>query len=155
LLSRSFNEEFSRASAALLATYEEIEERGRDRAYAERFEAWRQSHEPLFRRIALAIPGERDLALRILNDGGKFAPSEWPAEWSGMRDQLTARMRGERVPPSDSRSPALFEIPRFGDGPGRMGEQEWLVLELNLDYIRTSLLPDMLKKYVGIYDAEV
>jgi signal transduction histidine kinase len=56
----------------------------------------------------------------------------------------------------------LFELPRFGSGRegDRSGEQEWLVLELNLDYMRGVLLPEMLARYLGDagkldYDAEV
>jgi signal transduction histidine kinase len=147
LLSRGFDDEISAAVTALIPNEAEIDRLGRERAYASHYQASGQS---AIRRVALAIPDRGVVSLEILNpDSGEFVPREWPAEWSVMRDQLTARTAGEPVPPSDPRSPYLFEIPRFGGGPGHQGEQEWLVVELNSDYLRATLLPEMRKKYLG------
>ena len=149
LLARSFNDEISNATAALTATASEIDEIGRDRAYAARYASWRG---PMFRRIALAIPDGGDTMLRMLDlNTVQFSPVEWPQEWSRLREQLRSRLSGRPVPPGDSRTPSLLEIPRFGPG----GEQEWLVLELNVDYLRATVLPELLRRYAGdSYDAE-
>src|SRR5215470_2122524 len=55
-LSRTFNEEVSSTLASLAPSPEEIEQAGREAAYGAQFQRWRQSHDPLFRHIALAIP---------------------------------------------------------------------------------------------------
>jgi signal transduction histidine kinase len=151
LLSRSFNDEISNSVQALTPSDSRIEELGREPAYAARYESWKASHEPIFRRIALAIPDHDDVILRMLDlNTARFSTADWPQEWSLLRSRMRARLQGG-APPGDSRNPSLFEIPRFGDG----GEQEWLVLELNINAVRSSLLPEMLRKYVGDFDAEV
>jgi signal transduction histidine kinase len=55
-----------------------------------------------------------------------------------------------------------FGIPRPGAGPPGFGraEQEWLVVELDLDYVRTDVLPELLQRHLGAggrldYQAEV
>src|SRR5580692_8310726 len=53
LLSMSFNEEVSNAASGLVPTSYQFEELGPEAAYAARYETWRQSHGPWFRRIAL------------------------------------------------------------------------------------------------------
>ena len=61
----------------------------------------------------------------------------------------------------DPRDSALIDLPRFGPaidvfgGPG-FQEQEWMVVELNLDYLRGTVIPELLYRYLGKdYDAEV
>src|SRR5207302_4788689 len=50
------------------------------------------------------------------------------------------------MPPAPTwQNAALFEFPRFGIG----GEQEWLVVELNTEYVRGSLLPELVQRYLG------
>jgi signal transduction histidine kinase len=154
LLARSFNDEISNACLAMIPESYQIDDQGTLAAYAERYKRWKSSHEPLFRRIAVAIPrdipGGRDVELWNLNlESSQFERAEWPAEWGD------ARLRGGpgRGPaaPMRSQAPGLIEVPRFGAdsvGPGR-GEQEWLLAELNLDYVRTALLPELLNKYVS------
>jgi len=96
----------------------------------------------LFRRIALAIPSEGAIALSTLNlDTGEFSRTEW----SAMRERLEARQDHRSSSPLKAASAALLEMPRFGEG----GEQEWLIVELNVDYVRDNVLPELLKKYVG------
>jgi signal transduction histidine kinase len=51
-------------------------------------------------------------------------------------------------------------VPRFGLGPSGGGEQEWLLLELDVTYTRAHKLPDLLVRHLGAggkleYDAEV
>jgi signal transduction histidine kinase len=61
------------------------------------------------------------------------------------------RVRGKPGQPEDRAESSVIEIPRFG---GEM--QEWLLLELNTEYIRANIFPELRRKYLGDdYDAEV
>jgi signal transduction histidine kinase len=163
VLSRNFNEEISAAVAALVPSWEQLEQMGRERAYSAQYLRWKESHERLFRRIALAVPVDGKPQLLNLDlDTGQFSPMDWPPEWSGMRDRAQSRLDGSG--PSGPAAPhaTLIELPRFAGpesgGPPR--EQEWLLLDLNLDYLDRTLLPEFLTRYLGDagkldYDAEV
>ena len=200
LLRRGFNEEIESAGAGLLPSTSQIDEVGREPAYAEQYKRWEASHERLFRRIALAVPTDGSVELLLLDfDQKSFSKAEWPAEWAGLRERMLARRMGGPVAATSLEESVLLEAPRFGGGPpggremrppppdlrrgfgrrekgppqppdrgprqpgapvGRGGEQEWLVMELNLDYLRSALFPEMLNRYLGgagklEYDAEV
>ncbi len=168
-LSGSFNEEISKSADALFPAADQLEKLGREPAYSAQYLHWKDSHERVFQHFALAIPEATGLRLLNLNlDTAQFSPIEWPADWTPMRERLMQRLAGRggaglTLPGG----PALFELPRFGSpelgrepgrGPGR--EQEWLVLDLNLDYVRRTLLPELLRRNLGRagtldYDAEV
>ncbi|HLJ17040.1 MAG TPA: hypothetical protein VKV15_21285 [Bryobacteraceae bacterium] len=87
----------------------------------------------------------------------------WPSEWTAVRERLSARLLGERLGPDQAST--LIEVPRFGPDGGdasngrRPAEQEWLLIDLDVDYTRGTLLPAMLNRYLGDsgldYDAEV
>lgn len=110
---------------------------------------------------------------------GTFASADWPAKWSSLRNRLNARafgdpsMRIESFRSSYADDVALIELPqfirpepglRFGgfsvDAPGGQpergfvgarppGELGWTILELDLDYVRDNLLPELLQRYLG------
>jgi signal transduction histidine kinase len=160
-LSREFNAEIANACAGLMPSYPEIEELGREKAYANRYLQWKQSHDRIFSRIALAVPHDVSLDLRNLDrEKAEFSPAAWPAEWSAARDELLARLNHTglfgRVPAGPSN---LITVPRFG-GPGQP-EQEWLVVEVNLEYVRGTMIPELLRRYLAAggakldYQAEV
>jgi signal transduction histidine kinase len=152
LFSHGFNEEISNAIAALSASQSEVDRDGSAAAYSARYQAWRSSQEQVIRRVALATPDGENVGLQLLNpSSGKFAPTAWPPEWSVTRQRLEMHVRGTSAPPQDRAESSLIEIPRFGGGM-----QEWLLLELNTDYIRSSVFPELRRKYLGDdYDAEV
>jgi len=173
-LSREFNAELTRDCTSLLPSTSEIEELGAEKAYAAQYARWRDSHDRVFSRIALAIPKNGELVVYHLDLAtAQFKPGELPAEWSQMRDRMRAREGGGRGPgpgrgfgQRDQRSDSLLiEMPRFantqdGPGPPRPIEQEWLLAELNVEYARTVLLPELLHRYLGgggklDYQAEV
>jgi len=162
LLRRNFDDEITSACQALVPTAAQIESMGREDAYLAQYRKWTESHERVFRRIALAVPQDGALGLLMLYPPqARFLPAEWPQEWSAMRDQLTARLEGEIPPPWVRETPSLIELPRFGPAPeGALAELEWLLAELNLDYIGGTLIPEMLTRYLGSsgkleYDAKV
>ena len=177
-LSRDFNSEITRACTALLPSGAQIEQLGREKAYAAQYLQWRESHDHMFNRIALAVPQDGSLAVSFLNlDSGQFAPGEWPAAWSGMREQMMARLNGAPLAPITPSDSALIDLPRFTrmergsdlaapgsrargprfgrmndgniPGPQRPREQEWLLLELNLNYVRDAMLPELLQRHLG------
>ncbi len=90
--------------------------------------------------------GER---LKILNpETAQFSPREWPRDWSSSPDNLIT------VPQRNFRPP-------FVSGRDREQAGERLILELNLDYVRGTLLPELLHRYLAAgggkldYQAEV
>jgi signal transduction histidine kinase len=167
LLRRSFNDQISTACATFVPSASQIERVGREQAYLEQYRSAPESAHQVVRRIALAVPQDGHIVLSLLDSkGDHFSPADWPTEWTAMQNRLYARLRGESVDPSHSRPAALVEFPRFGVAPNatpeRRGrpEQEWLILELKLDYVRNTLLPAMLNRYLGDtgrmdYDTEV
>ncbi len=160
-LSREFDEDIAQACSALLPSNSEIEALGREEAYARRYTVWKKSREPLFSRIALAIPADDSVRLLQLDSQtAHFTPADWPAEWDGVKDQLIARITHSGRPFASSAS-TVIDIPRFEHAHDRpAGEAEWLLLDLNVDYVRGTLLPDLLQKYAGAggkldYEAQV
>ncbi|MBI4903821.1 MAG: HAMP domain-containing histidine kinase [Acidobacteria bacterium] len=170
-LGEAFNTSFAEAVKALRPADSQVESMGREEAYAARFRQWRASGQRLlFRAVALAVPQEEEVNLLLLDFAqGRFQPANWPESWSTMRQHLLARTnRGGRPPPNDLDDTLLFEIPRFGrpphppgtpDGPeARPGEQEWLILELDGDYVRKSVLPRLIQEHLpdpGTFRVEV
>jgi signal transduction histidine kinase len=164
---RDFNSELGVAAGALMPTNAEVDQLGREQAYEHRYAQWKgYSLTPkLFTRIAITWDDHGEPTLRTLQlDSGHFEPADWPASWSAMRDQITARLhRGPGGPPFDSvratELTTLFEQPRFGgfqsrDGNGafpgpRPTEQDWLILEADPSYIANNVLPDLLSRHLG------
>jgi signal transduction histidine kinase len=162
LLARAFNDEISSASSALIPSASTIDELGTLPAYAARYQTWKQSHPQLFRRIAVAIP--ENGAIRLWNldlQASRFQPLEWPSEWNSEHARLLARLNHEMLEPFERQSPLVIELPVFAaerGGPRR--PENWLLAELNPDYIKSTLFPELLTRYVSDgdklnYDAEV
>jgi signal transduction histidine kinase len=152
-LSRDFNSEIASACRALLpANPSEAE-------FANRYEQWRKTagHGQMFRAIAIAQPQTRALTLRRLDlETGAFETTGWPAEWSAIRERLR---RGPPGPPPEDDGPA-FELPLFGmpprGDPSSVREGERLILDLNLQYVRTVMLPELIQRHLGSdYQVEV
>src|SRR5437016_3156251 len=88
-LSRDFNNEITNACAALLPTTSDVDAMGAEAAYAAHYARWKESHDRMFARIGLVQPHDGALDLELLDLGAnRFAPSEWPAAWSGMHGRL-------------------------------------------------------------------
>ncbi len=156
LLRQSFSEQISADCRAYVPVSSEIDQLGREEAYLVRFRRQRQSQDQIVRTIALAIPQEGELVFLVPDrDGRHFLPAEWPAGWSPMLDRLRARLNGGPMPPNRSQALTLIEFPRFGSDPkvskssGPPREQEWLILDLNSDFIAHSILPGLLNRFLG------
>jgi signal transduction histidine kinase len=176
-LSQEFNAEITAAGTALLPSSVPSDLQGRADAYAARYAHWRESsrHTGMFRRIAMATPDHGALALYILDPNtGIYSPAPWPDSWATARRSVAERFEREgpgfrRPFPNSDGDPALIEIPRVTfnrpEGPTptfRPGlppspgqpilppiDLDWLLLELDLDYVRASILPELFQRHLG------
>ncbi|MBY0506983.1 MAG: HAMP domain-containing histidine kinase [Bryobacteraceae bacterium] len=155
-LSAGLDAELSATLGQLQPTPAEVADLGREAAYAARFR--HNPHAKVFRELAIAIPNDGQLTLKRWTPEQGFAASEWPVAWTLLRDQLTSRMRGERLRPGEPNE-FLLEIPRFGRPPvpGGLAEQDWLILELDPAYLRDVFLARQIARHLGpgSYQVEV
>jgi hypothetical protein len=88
----------------------------------------------------------------------KFAHMEWPSHWAVLKRNLDRkRTKPGGAEPFVDPSGALLEVPVFGGGAGI---SEWLVVELDLDYVRNVWLPELVRTFLNfgdkaLYDVEV
>ena len=159
-LVRNFDSEFAENCRALLPGVSEINSQGREAAHIARLREWKSaSPRPLFTRIAVVVPTRDGLELHALDlKAEKFAPMDWPSHWAVLKANLDRkRTTPGGAGPFVDRSGALLELPVFGGGAGI---SEWLILELDLDYVRNVWLPELVRTYLNfgdkpLYDVEV
>ncbi|MCU1335493.1 MAG: sensor histidine kinase [Bryobacterales bacterium] len=152
-LSSDFNTELSTAAAAIQPNEQQVEEVGRQKAYENRYNQWRASamHPRLFRRIAVAGEENGRLALRLFNaETGALELAEWPADWTPVREFVVARLAGRDNGPLRTDDSTLLDIPRFRGRPepGRGGEQDWLLLDVDSNYAGGVILPELLAQHL-------
>lgn len=165
-LSRDFNGEISTACAALLPVQQTGSHDPREEDYSARYLQWRDSsqHEPVFRAIARAVPQGDHLILRRMDLAtGQFTTAEWPDPWQPMRARLDAwlsraqgDMRRPVGPPLEDMG-MLLDVPRFVEasggergGPPVWRVSEWLVLELEPAHLRDDVMPELLRRHLGV-----
>ncbi len=159
-LVRDFDSELAASCRALLPGLSEVNTQGREAAHLARLREWESaSPRPLFTRIAIVVPARDGLELYALDaKAEKFVPMEWPSHWAVLKDNFDRkRTTPGGAGPFVDRSGALLEFPVFGGGAGI---SEWLVLELDLDYVRNIWLPELVRTYLefgdkALYDVEV
>jgi signal transduction histidine kinase len=151
---RDFNSQIAAATNALLPQGRDVEQAGRDKAYLARYQSASESTKKFFSRVALAVPENGELAIYVLDSKRNFFRSdEWPVGWAKLREGLSARLAGRPPLAEQYRPEGVIEFPRFG-GPGdpvggrRLGEQEWLIVEFDRDYLRKVVLPSLLRRYL-------
>ena len=159
-LVREFESELAESCRALLPGLSELSAQGREATHVARLREWKAtSPRPLFSRIAVVVPARDGLDLHALDQQAeKFVPMPWPEHWAALKDNLDQRRRrpGGAWPFTD-RNGVLLEFPVFG---GPSGFSEWLILELDLDYVRNVWLPELVRTYLdlgdkSLYDVEV
>ena len=141
-LSQDFNSEIAEACRALVPANSPEPE------LAARYEQWKRTapNGQIFRAIAIAQPQLRCLNLKT----GAFETTGWPAEWSAIRE----RRRGPPGPPPEDEGP-VFEVPLFGMPP-RAAPSTSLIFELDLQYVRDVILPELIERHLGSdYQVEV
>ena len=152
-LAQDFHGELSGALAALRPLEAQIEASGREAAYAAQWLRWRENaaQPGLLKAAGLAVPKGEALGFLLFDEGKEtFVAAEWPKGWEGMRDVLTQRLRSGRGAPPAGDNPALLELPRFQRREGGPGEEaEWLIVEADLEFVRTAYLPALLARHIG------
>jgi signal transduction histidine kinase len=165
-LSRDFNAEISSATSSLVRFSRARDEQAVESQLEARFAQWQDTsrHPRIFDRIALAIPADGGIVLRMLDfNHGTFTAVPWPAAWSAIRSHIESNangLRADRGPgPPPGNDGLAFVVPVFGApeddrGPGqRFGPREreiaWAVFNLNLQYVRESMLPELLRRDLG------
>ena len=141
----------------------------------EHYEQWKQSsrHAQLFSRVALAVPHDDRLQLRSIEPA--VEPTyDWPPNLKPMQQRLEHNLEPRRAGPDGGGAPPddglrrdneglameypIFSMPqgppRGGRGGGPGGgpfrrELAWVVLDLNPEYLRTTLLPEILQRHLG------
>jgi hypothetical protein len=106
--------------------------------------------------MALAVPERSELDLFVLDSSqNSFRKADWPLGWAKLREGLSARLSGAPPPLEPYRPDGVIEFPRFGGKPDtgessrRSREQNWLIVELDQNYLRSSVLPALLQRYLG------
>jgi len=146
-----FDEEVFNACAALAPSPGETERLGVEGAYAARYARWRVSHPALFRRIALARLREGSLTFEEMDPAtAVFHSGAWPADWGDVRDRLGQPPQSAGRGGASASGYSVLEVPRLrGMRAEPTDAQDWLLLELNLDFVRASILPELLHRYLG------
>lgn len=103
LLTQNFDDELTAASTRLLPSIDEIDQLGREAAFAQRWRQWQATHpRPIFSRVALAVPAGNGFNLLVLDPKTKaLTATAWPRNWDDLRDHLGRRGVGpaDRLPP--------------------------------------------------------
>jgi len=160
---RTLDQEVSEALGDLMPSAPQVAALGREGAYSALYVRWQESHEHLLRRVALAIPEDDGVRLEMLDlRTQRFSPAKWPDEWSALRQSMIERVVGNITAPMPFESPVVFESPRFGPRSegAAAGEQEWLIVEIDLDVFRASIIPEVLNRFLSEngrldYDARI
>ena len=126
----------------------------RERQYAGAYLPPREKH--LVKSVSLAVPEGDGITLRTLNaQSGMFEPRDWPAQWMPVRERMLRKLETRRPGGITEDFPDLVELPYFGPPSPPFREQEWLLLELDLDYIRTFLIPELARAHLAAADYEL
>jgi len=128
---------------------------------------WKKTahHAQMFRRVALAVPLAHSVQLQMLNlDSGVFSVSAWPQAWEVILNHEEAALTwlegGPPPSPGDSGAQAgpegtAFDFavfsarPQVPSLPFRRPQVAWAIFELNPQYARDSMLPEILQRHLG------
>jgi signal transduction histidine kinase len=163
-ISFDFGNEIAAAARALIPADGASDAASVEAEMASRYAQWKTTarHRQIFRHVAIVDPRSKDLVLRSLNlDKDVFETVEWPSDWAALETHLEAMLsaearpgRGFPGPPPDSQG-MLFDLPAFPlSGPGRAngqpsrGEVPTLIFDLNPDYVREVLLPELVQRHL-------
>jgi signal transduction histidine kinase len=176
-LCNAFDSTLTESCNALVPDNEAVNERNRETVHLLRFQKWQAYHsQPIFSRVAVAVPMPGKLALYEQDlTTGELTPISWPSGWSHVYAQLLDTSRHN---PDDDPSGTLFVFtvtnrgtaPRQPTGPPKGGnlptgithnpQSEWVLLELDTNYLCTTWLPELAKTYLNssgplVYDIQV
>ncbi|HTP89014.1 MAG TPA: HAMP domain-containing sensor histidine kinase [Candidatus Acidoferrales bacterium] len=112
----------------------------------------------IFDRIAVAIPRDGGLTLHMLDlETRTFQPVVWPPAWKEMEARLRSHLAPGQPPMAPDSEGLLFEAPILStpDPHGGRREIAWLVLELDLPYLRDTILPTILQRDLDTADYQL
>jgi len=151
-LVRAFDDQIRESCTILMPEAREVRQEGRELAHRTRYESWAATHDRvLFTRMGVAVPEQGILKLYGIDGAGHSAPMDWPAGWETLRVAMIARMKGAGPPPASLDS-SLIEMPvlDYALRPDNSGpEVEWMILEVNQDYVRGKILPALIAEYLN------
>jgi signal transduction histidine kinase len=152
-LSADFDRQLSQSIVAVTPGFPEISRLGTLAASSLRFQNWKKTNDPMIHRVGLLKQDDGRPAFYQPDIAtGEFVQSDLPVEWAGSRDRLEALD-----------SPVL-EFPLYGSMHRRPPDrdlrpppgpplEDWMVVELNAAYIRSTLLPALLKNFLANSDS--
>ena len=147
--SRSFNNEISRAVYELVPSPDALEREG-TAAYEAQYVRWKSLHGGLARRITIGVPHDGEVAFRDLDlRTGRLTSTEVATETlgPGRRDNaLIFRIGRFGV---EGREPARDTQPQARHAQERRTPEAQFIVEVNPDYLRDEVLPEMLTAYLG------
>jgi signal transduction histidine kinase len=153
--SQDFNTDISSAARAVIPAEPPADPAGVERAILGNLDRNLRPYE----RIAVAVPHDNDLMLRVLDAQQRsFRTEEWPANWDRMHQRLLARLRPSEPPRMPGDDGLIFEAPvmplqRSNGFPRR--EIAWIVIELNLPYLRDTMIPEVLQRDLDITEYQI
>lgn len=157
-LARAFDTELAEACAALKPSHAELRESDCVNAFHHRWRDWKAGRgRPMFRKVGVAVPVGREPRLFLPDDTtGGAVRSDWPADWTPLRE-FAARVSWGGPPNLADRSGEFLEFPIFGGhggGDRGRGERGWLLVQLDLDYLRTTWMPELVRSHLGATGAQ-
>jgi len=144
-ISQAFDTEIASAATALLPSDAGTPELT-DEALVRRYLAWEKAsaHPRLFRRVdrARKLDGAPELA-SLDPDRSAFRPTEWPVSWQAVRQYLLTGETPEGARTVAELSLVILPVPRQSGSP-----REWMILEFDTEYLRSTVLPDLLRAHL-------
>lgn len=173
-LSVDFNTEIANACRALLPSDAGPAGAAIEIEVSSRYAQWKTTarRAQMFRHISIAEPRNKTMLLRNLDlDKAVFETAQWPADWAPVKERLenmlsaeTRERRGFPGPPPEEQG-MVFELPAFGisapdrpNGQFEPAESPSLIFDLNPEYVRDVLLPELLQRHLetgGTLDYQV
>lgn len=157
-LANAFDAELAQSCAALIPSRNDLLELSCAEAFMTRYRDWRAANpRPIFRRVAVAVPSHGTANVFVPDEKtGTAAWIDWPVEWAPLREFVTRMVNGGR-PGLDDRSGEFLEFPIFGGGRGGGlggGERGWLLAQLDLAYLRTTWLPELVRSQLSLGETQ-
>ncbi len=159
-LAQAFDNDIRETCTTLLPDAKDIAKLGTIEAHRMQYAQWLSSHDrALFTRIGIVTPAHDKLELYGIDDHGRITPAEWPLNWETLHPAMTARVTGSGRPPNARADSNVIELPVFVTGTSGP-ELEWMIFDLNLDYVRTKVMPRLITEYLNpgggaVYDVSV
>jgi signal transduction histidine kinase len=145
---RAFDVELNRSIEQLLPGSSAVDKKDPESVQLARFNSWKATHpRPIFSRLAMAQASGDNIELSLLDQtAGKFVLTNWPTEWSALRENLSDKITSGSPPFDDPRG-LLLEFPVPGATPDQ-DRSQWLIVELDTNYLQKVWLPDLAGRYL-------